>query len=48
MRIGVREGLLDGVDGEKGSIGVAFGMLQKVDVDELLDVSGRRSNVLDD
>ena len=41
MRVRVGEGFLYGIDGEERGIRFVFGMLEEVDVDELLDLEGR-------
>lgn len=47
MGIRVGEGLLDGVDAEERGIWIGLGILEEMDVDELLDVCAGRGYVLE-
>lgn len=48
MGIGAGKSLLDGVDAEEGSVWIGFGILEEVDVDELLDVWTGRGDIFKD
>lgn len=48
MGVAIREGFLDSIDGEEGGVGGFFSMLDKVCIDQFLDLDIGGGDILDD